>query len=64
MNINPHNASFGDTYQVDFNSDEIEKYQKLFREAVEKGEVVAIGPEDHLRALQQDLLKAGYKRIK
>ena len=78
MNIDPHTKEFTEIFSLDemeqkattdFTQDQLDAYNKLKAEdrgtAVALSEIItAIGPEDHLKALQQDLLKAGYKKLK
>lgn len=66
MNINPERKMVSDTYPLNIN-EEVKLAQKTLNEMLDNadaGEVVAFGPEDHLKALRDDLLKAGYKKLK
>lgn len=50
MNIDPHNATFSDIYELpneDLIDNRSEEQIKKFRELVENQEITAIGPEDH-----------------
>jgi hypothetical protein len=59
MQINPENREFSEPF--DLKPDNLkEEIGKL----LENENIVAIGSEQHLQALKQDLLKAGYKKRK
>lgn len=61
MQVNPESREFGEPIDL---GEQKEEFQKKLEEMMKNGDIVALGPEDHLRALQNDLRKAGYKKMK
>jgi hypothetical protein len=57
MNIDPEARKFSEIYEIDQNSEE--KMAKL----IEEGKVVVRSDKEHLQMLQDDLRKAGYKKL-
>lgn len=58
MEINPDKREFTEIFPID-----PEKSEEIFNKLVEKGSIVAKGPEDQLKKLQDDLRKRGYCQI-
>lgn len=61
MQINPEAGTFGEV--TDLNQ-ETEEFKAKLTEMMQEGEIVAIGPKEHLQALKLDLLRVGYKSMK
>jgi hypothetical protein len=70
MVINPIDNTVTDIKQFNYFSTtapntNIENLEKEIKQLAEKsGDVVAMAPKDHLRALQQDLIKRGYRKVR
>lgn len=56
MEVSPQTREFGEI------TPETEETQALFAKMVEEGSVIARGPEEELKRLQDDLRKAGYRQ--
>lgn len=61
MQIDPENREFSESFDL---SSESEKMKNRIEELLTNENIVAIGSEQHLQALRQDLLRAGYKKMK
>lgn len=69
MNINPIEHTVSEPYEIkelftpkDDIANKLIALEKAAQAA--EAEVIAVGPENHLRALQANLLKQGYKKAK
>lgn len=61
MQINPEKGEFSGP--IDLGNDMLEREENL-KKLTKHGNVVAIGPAQHLQALRLDLIRAGYRRQK
>lgn len=69
MNINPQIKEFDDPVPINeyfaiSKAEGIDDIKAQLEKLEQVESIVAIGPEDHLKALQNDLRKQGYKKAK
>ncbi len=61
MQVDPLNETFSEPVKLDQDS---EDFKDKFEELAEQGNIVSIGPQEHLQALKIDLIRLGYRKMK